>query len=378
MKPSSFEKYVFVWPLCTRIIHWIIAISFFSSLYTSLHPHLFMWHLAFGYVFGFVLGFRMIWGFIGPSYATFKTFKLHFEALKSYFREKINNRWRTIYAGHNAASSWFTLLVIGFGLIIVISGILVQGVQEGSGFFAFLNPSYFHLSPLLFLVHKILSYTLLFWAVVHISGVLVEQFYHKTHMVFAMLSGYKKAQGSDAKVSLFHHIFAYGVILFSGFIIYSIVIRPSNIMTQSIFEKKEYRMENPLFYEKCTKCHKLYPPFMLPRDSWVRLMEGLENHFGERISEQNITKSEQMDIQAYLLNNAAEVSSQKLAFKTLQSIGDARPISMSKVPYWRKVHQHIDKSVYKRASIKSASNCFACHEDFDDGIMDILRIHVPQ
>lgn len=97
---------VFVWPLCTRIIHWIIASSFFLSFVTSFYHNLFRWHLAFGLIFGIVLLFRLIWGFVGPNYATFKTFKLSLHELKDYFAQKVKNRWRKIHAGHNAASSW--------------------------------------------------------------------------------------------------------------------------------------------------------------------------------------------------------------------------------------------------------------------------------
>ncbi len=369
---------VFVWPLCTRIIHWIIASSFFLSFVTSFYHNLFRWHLAFGLIFGIVLLFRLIWGFVGPNYATFKTFKLSLHELKDYFAQKVKNRWRKIHAGHNAASSWFTLIVLGLGSWSVISGLFLQGIQEGSGLLGQLNQHYFYLSSTLFTIHSLLSYVLFAWAIIHIIGVLIEQFYHKTHMLFAMITGYKKAEGNDAQVSIVRHLFAYAVIVLSILTLYFVAQRDETFLTKSRFEKRNFQVENPSFYEKCSKCHKTYPPFMLPHDSWIRLMDGLDNHFGEQIMENNITKSEQATIKEYLLTHSAESSTHKVAFKTLDSLGDMRPISMSKVPYWRESHKSIDKAIFKTPPIKKASNCFVCHPDFEYGILDNTRIHIPK
>jgi len=369
---------VFVWPLCTRIIHWIIASSFFLAFFTSFYHHLFRWHLAFGLIFGIVLLFRLIWGFVGPNYATFKTFKLSLRELQDYFAQKVHNRWRKIHAGHNAASSWFTLIVLGLGSWIVLSGLLLQGTQEASGILSCLNEHYFHLSSTFFVFHEVLSYLLFVWAIIHIVGVLIEQFYHKTQMLFAMITGYKKADGNDASVSMVRHLFAYAVIGLSIVTLYIVAHSSETFLTKSRFEKRDFKAENRTFYEKCTLCHKTYPPFMLPHASWIRLMDGLNNHFGEQITENNITKEEQNTIKEYLLSQSAETSTHKVAFKTLESLGDMRPISMSKVPYWREAHKNIEKSTFKSLPIKDASNCFVCHPDFEYGVLDNTRIHIPR
>ena len=49
---------VFVWPLCTRMIHWIIATSFLLAFVTSFDRTLFEWHLAFGFIFGIMLALK--------------------------------------------------------------------------------------------------------------------------------------------------------------------------------------------------------------------------------------------------------------------------------------------------------------------------------
>lgn len=361
---------VFVWPLCTRIIHWIIASSFLLSFITSFCSDKIKLHIAFGYIFGIVLIFRIIWGMIGPRYATFSTFKLKFKELKQYFVEKMENRWRKIHPGHNAASSWFTLIVLCIGSMIVLSGILLYGVQEASGLFGWLNEHYYHTSYGFSAIHQYLAYVLLLWAVIHIIGVLIEQFYHKTNMLFAMISGYKNCEGEDTKISKKRNIFAYSVILLSVGVLYFVLHDEASFLTKSRFEKINYQQENVVFYEKCGKCHKNYPPFMLPNESWIKIFDGLDNHFGEKITENNISKTDQEYIKTYILENSAEHSSRKISFKTLDSLGDMRPLSITKSPYWREAHKHIDVSVFKSSVVKDKSNCFVCHKEFEYGIFE--------
>ena len=365
----SHQPYRFVWPLCTRLMHWGIAISFFMAFLTSFHAHLFLWHIASGWCFGLIIGIRMLWGFIGPYHALFRTFHLNITALKCYFSTKITNRWRDIEAGHNPASSWFTLIVLGVGVMIVCSGIVLQGIQEGSGLLSYLNHAWFsHVTPIA-LVHQLLSYVLIFGACIHISGVLIEQFYHKTHMLFAMVSGYRKATTSAQPLSFIHKIYGYGSLSWVLISLLWFISNTHNPLTQSSFKAIDYKKEAPLVHQKCTQCHPFYPPFMLPKASWERLIDGLENHFGEVLTEQNITREENAEIRSYLTHHAAETSSQKLAYKTLSSLGEQRPLSMTKVPYWRETHEHISQEVFRQKKIKKASNCFACHEDFEHGLM---------
>lgn len=368
---------VYVWPLCTRIIHWMIASSFLLSFITAFFHHYFIWHIAFGYVFGIALCFRLLWGFIGPDYATFAMFTLNFSALRLYFAEKIGNRWRKIHPGHNAASSWFTLIVLALGLSIVISGVMVYGTQEGSGLLASWNKEYYTMSFWLEPLHYVLSCLLVVWVVIHIVGVLIEQFYHRTNMVFAMISGYKRSEGDDTLISPWQSILTYSVVLFSTYLFFAIVLEQDTMLTKSSFEKREYHLENPAFDEKCSKCHKNYPPFMLPKASWEKLMEGLSNHFGEEILEHNISMREQGSIKAYLMSHSAETSTHKVAFKTLASLGEMRPLSITKSPYWREAHARFDNSLFKHPLVKDRSNCFACHRHFEYGLFDNSFIHLP-
>ncbi len=149
---------VYVWGLSSRIIHWMFALSFTFAFITSFHEEALHSHIALGFIFLIMIVYRIIWGFIGPRYATFNTFKLRPSQLKHYFVEKIQNRWRTIPAGHNPASSWFTVWALGMGTIIVISGLLLYGIQEAKGVLSYLNDDYTSYIGLLDIVHRYASY----------------------------------------------------------------------------------------------------------------------------------------------------------------------------------------------------------------------------
>lgn len=372
------EGKVFVWPICTRIIHWTIALSFVASFVASFEKSWLHYHVAFGWIFGAMLLYRILWGFVGPRYATFDTFKFSLKQLKWYFVEKAVDRWRQIPPGHNPASSWYTIIVLFFGTLIVMSGLLLYGIQEGRGVFAFLNQQYAQYMLLLLPLHKWLGYILVAWVVIHILGVLVEQFYHKTNMVFAMLSGYKKCKGRDAEISIFSNVASYLFIILSFVTFVYIVSTYDNLVTKSIFVPTDYTSEHLVYATDCGECHETYPPFMFPERSWRRIMRDLDNHFGEEITDANISKSARESILSYLESNAAEHSTHKIAIKILDSLQpDEAPKTMTRVQYWRDAHQNIPPKTYAHPKIKDRSNCFGCHQGFERGIFENDKILYP-
>lgn len=366
--------YVFVWPISTRLIHWMMAISFTSAFVTSFYEHLLHEHVALGFIFMIIIVYRIVWGIIGPRYATFNTFKLKPSELKHYFIEKIENRWRKIPAGHNPASSWYTVWAIIVGTIIAVSGLFLYGIQEAKGIFRFLNDEYTQHIFLLEWIHEYASYLFFAWVIIHITGVLIEHFWHRTGMVFAMITGYKKTEGEDTEVKPQLSFFAYMMIFLAVGTYFFIISSNYNFLTLQKYTNIDYKQENPLFHEKCGDCHTIYPPFLLPEKSWHRVMGGLSNHFGEEITEANITRAQQASILAFLRENAAEKSQREAAVKVMDSLNNLRPKAITKTPYWRETHKAIPRSVYQHEKIKDKSNCVACHKDFDRGNLDDMNI----
>ena len=365
---------VYVWGLSSRIVHWMFALSFISAFITSFYEEKLHSHVALGFIFLVMIIYRIIWGFIGPRYATFNTFKLRPSELKHYFVEKIQNRWRKIPAGHNPASSWYTIWALGMGLIIVVSGLLLYGIQEAKGVLSYLNDDYTSYIGLLDMIHRYTSYLFVVWVCIHIVGVLIEQFWHKTNMVFAMITGYKKTEGEDAVVSKTLLFFAFFMIFFAIGTYFFIISSNYNFLTTQKYTNIDYEELHPLYYHKCGDCHKPYPPYLLPKKSWEKIMLTLDNHRGEKITEANITKSQQKSILKFLMDNSAESSTREASVKMMSSLGERRPKSITKTPYWRETHKDIPRSVYKTKEVRDKSNCFACHKDIEYGNLDDMNI----
>ena len=379
------KDHVYVWPIYTRIIHWLIASSFALSFIFSLKENLLNLHVAVGIIFGLMLVYRILWGFIGPQYATFNTFKLSPAKLKFYFVEKVQNRWREIPPGHNPASSWFTLIVLSLGSIISITGLLLYGVQEGKGYLGFLNDEYYMHMFILSDIHIYASYTLLVWVVIHISGVLVEQFYHKTEMVFAMITGYKKARGKDSKTGKYKSGLTWIFLIISALVFFVSTDGRNNPFVVSKYTQHDYKHESFVYYSECGTCHDPYPPFMLPDSSWERIRGDLSNHFGEEISptmkkgENRISLNDQTVIFKFLKEHSADKSTREISVKVMESLDGARGRkSITKIKYWKDTHAHIPREVFKSEKVKRKANCFACHKNFEKGMMEDIDIKIPK
>ena len=119
---------------------------------------------------------------------------------------------------------------------------------------------------------------------------LSEQFYHKTGMIFVMLTGYKKSEGEDTDITRCSNIASYAFIIISFSLFIYIISTYDNVITRSVFEPIDFEYENGVFYVDCGDCHKIYPPYLLPKRSWRRIMRTLDNHFGEEITDANISK----------------------------------------------------------------------------------------
>ncbi|PLY05890.1 MAG: cytochrome C [Arcobacter sp.] len=361
----------YVWSFLGRLSHWLLVISFFASYITSFYEELLTLHVSFGiFVFGMFLK-KIVWGLIGPKYARWSDFDFTLKNLKFYFTEKIENRYREIPAGHNPASSWFAFLVTWIGIFCCLSGFILYGIQEGNGLTSFLNKNYYSLMYIYDDIHIILVYILLAMIFFHISGVLVEQFYHKTNMVMAMVSGYKKAKGTDIKPR-FCMVFFGSLYTFFVFILFFYVyFIPDNILIKSKFEKIDYKAMHKDFQFECSDCHNLIPPHLLPKDSWTELMSRQDNHYDEDL---NLSKSLAKSIETFLVENSAEKSTREASFKLHEEIKDSKKFTITKTQYWINTHKNIPKEVFKSDKVESKSNCIACHKDFEVGILSDTNI----
>jgi mono/diheme cytochrome c family protein len=131
-------------------------------------------------------------------------------------------------------------------------------------------------------------------------------------------------------------------------------------------DKAPMPADAPKSYEaECASCHMAYPPGLLGQKNWQNIMAGLGKHFGTDASLDTKTETE---ITNWLLKNAA---TQK---KYATSAPDNR---ITKSAWFIKEHDEISTATWKKAGIKSAANCSACHKDAATGGFKESNIQVP-
>ncbi len=371
---NNYKYKTYVWSFLGRLSHWMLVGSFFACYISSFYENLLTLHISIGIiVFGMLL-MKIVWGVIGPKYARWSDFDFKIKHLKYYFIEKIKYRYRDIPAGHNPASSWFAFLVTWFGIFCCLSGFILYGVQEGNGLFSFLNASFISKVDIINNIHYILVYILLFMITAHITGVLIEQFYHKTNMVMAMVSGFKKAKGEDISTTFRMKFLGSLYIVVVIAIAYYSYCSTNNVFTKSIYDKINYKAENYNFYFECSNCHNLIPPFLLPKESWVQLMKDQHNHYNEDLELDALLAR---DIEKYIVANSSEKSTRESSYYLTKEIKKSKAYTITKTNYWKKIHSKIPKEVFNSDLVETKVNCVACHKDFEAGLLSDINIKYP-
>jgi hypothetical protein len=131
---------------------------------------------------------------------------------------------------------------------------------------------------------------------------------------------------------------------------------------------------NQTYQNTCGVCHFVYPPGLLPSNSWAKILNRLKDHFGEEVP---CEAAEQKEISKYLKENGADRSSGKKSAKIMKSLKGTTPLRITEVPYIRDKHRKISKEVLSRKAIGSLSNCLTCHKTAEQGNFDDDNVTIP-
>jgi cytochrome b len=346
----------YVWSKITRYFHWILVICIAATFISAEFKNALLAHVAFGSIAGGLLTFRLIWGFIGPTHAKFSHFNFSLSDLLYYLTNLFKDR--KIYAGHNPAASWATVLLIVFGFFCTLSGVFLLGSGDDRGIFSFLPFSSYNF---FFDIHSFSKNIVAVVALVHIIGAFLEHFWHKTKIINTMIDGYKNINIPDIKVTKFQKFFGTFSIAFSIFIgLFTLFLPHYSIMTKNTHQILYYK-DNPAFAGECSNCHNLYPPMLLGKASWQVVLSDKKDHFKKDLRKK-VPDFE--DIKKYILKNSAESSDNQISHNILASTKGKNIYRITRTRYWKDTHAQIPRSAFKNPMIKSRSNCEACHENF--------------
>lgn len=349
----------YIWTFVNRFLHYFLILTFALSYLSADIDALFLVHIVCGVLFGAGVILRVIWGFMGTKHSRFWDF--NYRGILEYLTSILGNKKH--YIGHNPASSVAIILMLGFGFLVVFSGLLQYGAEQNSGIFAplFFTYSYFYMGDDL---HEFFANCLLFIVAIHFCGSLIDKFWSKGDALDSMLNGYKRTQ-KDESVSLNlaqKAIFAFFLLFLFALFLYlfypkNILLRPS---AQDFFTQDSNKTAFGEYKQECGSCHIAYAPFLLPKSAWDSMMSDLENHFGDDASLEEETHAR---IAAFLEKYASDVVDTKI---TQQK--ESQQIAITKTPYWEIAHRKLNPKIFTTEAIKSKANCQTCHKDAESGI----------
>lgn len=133
---------------------------------------------------------------------------------------------------------------------------------------------------------------------------------------------------------------------------------------------------DPFYIKICGSCHMAYQPELLPRRSWKKIVETLNDHFG---TDATITADESRMILEYLMDNAADRKRVGAHFRALAGSikkGDV-PLRITSTPFFVKTHSELAKEQIQQPDVKSIANCNACHKKAKQGDYRKRNINIP-
>jgi hypothetical protein len=123
---------------------------------------------------------------------------------------------------------------------------------------------------------------------------------------------------------------------------------------------------------ECSSCHIAYPPFLLPKKSWQKLMSGLDDHFGESADLDAVTSTYILN---YLNCNSLESESGSVVSHWQKVINDDPPIRITELSIFVDDHEGAYELLGESAEDPGFfAPCRDCHKEAEDGIFGKDRL----
>ena len=131
-----------------------------------------------------------------------------------------------------------------------------------------------------------------------------------------------------------------------------------------------------LYKEECASCHMAYPAELLPARSWQKILNSLDQHFGDNAT---LDPATWQTLNQYLQEHSADASDAKRARKILRSVpADSTPLRISELPTIRRHHREIPaRYIAGNPQVTSLSNCIACHQGAEQGAFNEHQVRIP-
>ena len=184
-------KRIQLWDLPTRIFHWALVVCVIGAFVSvNIGGNAMSWHGRFGLGVLGLLVFRLLWGFVGSTYARFSQFVRGPATIKAY----LQGRWQG--EGHNPLGALSVL-----GLLAVLSLLVATGLFANDDI-AFEGPLYSlvgkELSDRLVGIHRLIEPLILFLIVAHLAAIAFYGHVKKHNLVKPMIRGWKESDIAES------------------------------------------------------------------------------------------------------------------------------------------------------------------------------------
>jgi cytochrome b len=189
-----------VWDPFVRVFHWSLASAVFIAWATDKGP---LWlHNWLGYVAAILIMLRVIWGFIGTEQARFTNFVRGPRLVINYLAGLIRFS-SPRYLGHTPAGGAMIIALLIMVAATTGTGMAELAAERGQGPLAGVIakverpprvPDQRRPPLLIKQVHETVAHITLILAALHILGVLAGSIAHRENLVWAMITGRKRAE----------------------------------------------------------------------------------------------------------------------------------------------------------------------------------------
>ncbi len=370
---SKTSPSILVRDLPVRIFHWSLVAAVMVAALTGFfgEENLLWLHVWAGYAVAALVVFRLLWWILGGRYSRLSAYPLSPRKVMAHIRGLLAGR-SPHTPGHNPAGAWMILILMSLLAALTISGLLTLGGEEDLGpLRAYVS---YRTGDAMGEVHEMLAWLLVVAIGGHLAGVFLETKIFGHPLLRAMTRG-------DMPLPSREHAPGWraeeGPLALRGLLVLALALGLLAAGYGALSAKPDARWRQVQYiapYEKnCGDCHHAHHPSLRSKAQWRRIMDGLEDHFGEDAS---VSRKDAAQILAFLQANDAFSFDTEAANRLGRAQGG--DLRISSTPWWKMRHGGLPQSLFASPKVGSKANCNACHMDAASGRFDDAAITIPQ